>query len=254
MNTREVLLNRIRNKGYWNVAIRPAKAFYQEDYFKLEDLDSVIRKTQIRHHGGRYFPYIPISSLGNIMSNSNESIFCMFDDNAQGDSEVWQFARNGQFQYIGELEEDYVLSPERKKAILERLSFYSNLHIENIELFLEVETLVWKITEIFAFASEMAQLDQFNNVTTFNILIELHKVNERTLFIWDERKFINGPYTCHFDSDVLRFEKEYNREQLIGSYEIFAFEVIKSIYISFDWKHPNENMILANQKEFLGKE
>ena len=244
MKNIEDIKNKIKSKGYWRVIIRPSKEFYRNDCFNLESLSKVIENSYVSLRGWPY-PYfdnskIEISGMDRIRS------YCDFGD----EIEYWEFTTSGQFSHIFAMNEDYIINREKADEIRTRFKFNKD-EINKIDKFLEVISAVYKITEIFKFAANLAQQKEYEEVHTFEIILELYDVRNRMLFIWDPLRFLFSPYICKIDDNKISFNDIYKKEELIANFTSFALEKAIKLFQLFHWQNPSRQVLEGDQKKLL---
>lgn len=240
----EGLETKIKQKGYWRVIIRPVKEFYKEDRFDISELGKIIENIQVRLRGW-YYPHVDSSDC-KIIGKNIVSCEVEFEHLI----ERWDFMTSGQFVHIFAMEEDYMIDETMAEKIRSRFHFNKD-KAKDIKKFFEIVWATLKITEIYLFASHMAQLEQNNDVEEFEIIIDLHDVKDRMLFIWDVSRSLWMPYVCGFPDGVMSLSGIYKKDDLIAKYDTYATEKIVEIGKYFNWLEPNVQSISEDQKKLL---
>lgn len=238
MSTSESIKKKIQNKGYWRVVIRPSIAFYKKDRFNIQKLSKTIENTQVRLRGW-YYPHID-----NIEISAEDKIrsYC--------ETEYWEFTTSGQFGHIFSMNEDYVIDNQKANEIRSRFIFNKNEAIQ-VNKFFEVVFAVYRFTEIFKFASNLAQLKEYDEVKEFEISIGLYGVKDRMLFIWNWDWDLWSPYICKIDNDKISFQESYKRDDLIAKFDSYALEKSIKTFQFFHWENPNLQVLREDQKKLL---
>lgn len=239
----EGLEEKIKQKGYWRVIIRPSKDFYKEDRFDISEIGKIIGETQVRLRGW-YYPHV--DQTCKIIGKNIVSCEVDFENLI----ERWDFTTSGQFVHILAMEEDYMIDAEKAERIKSRFHFNKD-DAKDITKFFEIVWATLKITEIYLFASHLAQLEKNKDVEEFEIIIELHNVKDRMLFIWDMMRSLWMPYICRFPDGVITLPSIYKKDDLIAKYDTYATENIVKIFKYFNWLEPNVQSISEDQKKLL---
>jgi hypothetical protein len=238
------LETKIKQKGYWRVIIRPTKEFYREDRFGISEIGKIIESTQVRLRGW-YYPHADSQDCKIIGKNI---VSCEVD--FENLIERWDFTTSGQFVHILAMEEDYMIDEEKAERVKARFHFNKD-DAKDITKFFEIVWATLKITEIYLFASHLAQLEKNKDVEEFEILIELHDVKDRMLFIWDISRSLWMPYVCRFPDGVISLSGTYKKDNLIAKYDTYATEKIVEVGRYFNWPEPNVQSISEDQKKLL---
>lgn len=244
MNMDEDIKKKILNKGYWRVVIRPSISFYKKDRFDISKLSKPIEDAQVRLRGW-YYPHIDNNGV-EISAENKIKNFCDFE----GHVEYWEFATSGQFGHIFSMHEDYIIDLQKTYKIRSNFIFDKNNATE-INKFFEVVSTIYKFTEIYKFASNLAQLKEYEDVKEFEISIELHGLKDRMLFFWDQDRDLFSPYICKIDNDKISFSKLYKTEDLIAYFDSHALENSVKTFQFFGWQDPSEQVLKEDQRKLL---
>ncbi|MCK4354927.1 hypothetical protein KAW43_01055 [Candidatus Parcubacteria bacterium] len=234
----------IKQKGYWRVVIRPTQPFYRVDRFDISELAKIIEDNQVRLRGW-YYPHISRNDIKIIEQNaiSNE---CKFE----GYIEYWEFITSGQFAHIFSMKEDYIIDKQKADEIKSDFAFNKD-KAKDINKFFETVSTVYKFTEIYLFASNLAQLKEYEDVNEFEIIIELNDVKDRLLFTWDRDRDLWSPYICNFDNGKIPFSEIYKKDDLIAKFDFYSLEKVIKTFQFFGWENPNEQVLQGDQKKLL---
>lgn len=237
---------KIKKKGHWRVIIRPSQEFYKKDRFELsKKLVDVIEKAQVRLRGW-YYPYI-----------NRKELSCSLQDRVSNWVECgvrvdyWDFSLSGQFSHLLTMREEYGIDEKKGQEIKSGFVF-SKHKVKRAKSFLEVVSTVYELTEIYLFAANLAQLGQYTDVDTFEIIIELHGVKNRMLFLWDSfRRELWEPYIFDGTDNVIRFKDTYKKDELIAKFDSIAIEKAIKIFQYFNWIDPNKQVLRGDQQKLL---
>jgi hypothetical protein len=234
----------ITRGGYWRVIIRPTKDSYQKDRVSLNNLRGIIKQAQVRKRGW-YYPHIDNEGFPAISQRSIGSQVEFEDHN-----EYWEFSTSGQFSHLFSMVEDYWVTPERAEKIKRRFHFHRDRSV-SIEKFLEVVSTVYRFTEIYLFASNLSQFGDLKKINQWEIIVELHGVKNRMLFIEEFMRDLWSPYICQFESDEISFNNIFSREELIANSNQIALEKAVQTFEFFGWEEPNKKALLEDQNKLL---
>ena len=236
----EKLLKKIKSRGYWKVIIRPTK--YKKDLIpSLETCKKIMEDSKVSLRGWDY-PHIDHRDL--IKNASQDSVYSYCDWDEGGKFEYWRFYKTGQFIHYFEMREYWELSDEKKNELQSELRTDS-------KYFLSILSTLYLFTEIFEFSSRLAS--KIENIDGVEIIIELHGVNGRTLFFWDQfMRTLYRAYTCGYIQDVAESRRIISKEKLIqDNSKISLEETIKLFKEVFNWEGANEEILKEDQKKLL---
>lgn len=236
---------KIKKKGYWRVIIRPSQEFYKKDRFELSKLVGVIEKAQVRLRGW-YYPHI-----------NREELLCSLQDRVSNwcecrvHVEYWDFSLSGQFSHLLTMKEEYSVDEKKEREIKSGFVF-SKHKVKRAKSFLEVVSTVYELTEIYLFAANLAQFGQYTDVDTFEIIIELHGVKNRMLFLWEHfHRELVGAYIFDGTDNVIHFKDTYKKDELIAKSDSIAIEKAIKIFQYFNWIDPNKQVLRGDQQKLL---
>lgn len=236
------IIKKIKEKGYWNVIIRPTE--YAEKRIPNKDkCERIIMDAKVMFRG---WDYPHLDKREGIFRSGPDSIASVTDWPEGGHVECWEFYTSGQFTHYFTMREDYQLDEGKKKWIRKSFSF-ANLD-KNHDRFFSLLSTLYSITEIFFFAANIAKLTPFNELT--EIIIELGKTKGRTLFFWGEGfRHLRDAYTCRYEP-ILE-ERILDTAALLNDPASPALDLTIDIFKEFNWKKPNKEVFLQDQKKFL---
>ncbi len=238
------IVDKIKGKGYWRVIVRPTEDFYSENRFSLEQLKKVVADSQVRLRGW-YYPHF--SSYTPVITLSQNKIG--FEGDWDGYIDYWELSRSGQFSGLSAIREDYTLTTEEQAKIRESFVFNRD-GAKDINKFLELIGMTYRFTEIYLFASNFVQAKEFYDVDKFEVIIELHDVKDRMLFIWDWMRELWAPYICNSEEPI-RFKKVFQKNELIANFDKIALENIEEICRTFNWDKPSMGALVQDQAKLL---
>lgn len=242
--TMDELINKIKQKGYWKVIIRPVD--YEEKRVANKDIAAeIVENNKIVLRGWDY-PHIDHDD--GVVRSGPDSVSSFCDWSEGGHFELWKFYLNGQFVHYFSMVEDYHLSPEERQRISD--SFHFSEPSESNQDFLSIINAIFTITEIFLFAANLAKSAKFGEQT--EIIVELGDVESRTLFFWGEPfRHLFQAYTCKYQP--IEEKRIIQTEDLIKNTADLALDFAMDIFKEFNWKDANKSVFIGDQKKFLEK-
>jgi hypothetical protein len=237
-------VEKIKSKGYWRVVIRPTADFYKEDRFKIDELFDLVENNQTRLRGW-YYPHTDRDDFAIVGKNKIRNK-CDFETHI----EHWEFMTSGQFVHLFAMSEDYFIDEAAAEKIRNRFDF--NLDkAKGIEKFLNLVSTTYKFTEIYLFASNLAQLKAYKDVEAFEITIELYDIKDRMLYIGSFSRELWSPYVSQIEDGKISFTGEYSKEELIAKFDTYALDNILETFKLFGWPDPNVQAIQGDQDNLI---
>ena len=236
------IVEKIQEKGYWRVVIRPTREFYNEKTFELNELTKILQDAQVRLRGW-YYPHIHEPQV--VAQNKiGESV------DYEGLIEYWEFSTAGHFGHIFSMREDYIIDEQNATKIKSSFPF-SKDKASPVSKFFEVVSTIYRFTEIYFFVSKLVQSPKFQDVGKFEIIIELHGVKDRMLYISDTFRNLWQPYVCAIPDDKIIFNQKYDKDELIAKFDTIALSRLIDTFKYFNWPDPSEQVIREDQKKLL---
>lgn len=234
------LINKIKQKGYWKVIIRPT-IFKEEIIPNLDECKKIIESCVISLRGWNY-PHI---DRDGIKISGNDSIESYCDSEWLGYFEYWRFYQSGQFIHYFSMREDYRID-EKEVQRIKRQSDTKSTKL------LDILSTLYSVTEIFEFAQRLALKDILGNIV--EILIELGGVEGRELFFWDSfSRWLDRNYICTFRDENILVKRTMPKEELIANSAKIALSTCMEIFRKFNWSNVPEQVFTEDQKKFLEK-
>lgn len=243
-NENELLLKKIRSKGYWHVVIRPT-IFDKDLKINLEDLKQIVNLSQVTKRGW-YYPHIDREK--NIFISGKDSIASFA--NWESYYEYWQFYENMQFVHLFAMREDYYMNDVFKEKIRNSYLHYRPSNEEKIDKFLSIIPTLFSITEIYYFAANVVKFANFKK--EINITITLKDTDKRALCI-DEPGFRNiyKPYTCNYEP--VELTETLNALDLLNRHLELALNKTIELFHRFNWTDPNPEVFAKDQENFMNQ-
>ena len=236
------LINKIREKGYWKVIIRPVN-FEEKLIPNKESAPKIIEDNKISLRG---WDYPHIDAREGIIRSGTDSVssFCDWQDG--GHFEFWKLYLNGQFVHYFSMVEDYKMSAEALEKA--RGSFNFSSLDQDKDRFFSIINALYSVTEIFLFAANLAKAANFGEET--EIIVELDNVEDRTLFFWGESfRNLFKAYTCRYQP--IEEKMIVKTSELIERPTEIALDFTMNIFREFNWNDANKEVFIGDQKKLL---
>lgn len=231
--TAESVLKKIKSRGYWEVIIRPTR--FEKERFGISECTQLVRECNVRlrgwdypHVSRRYPPYI-----GDV-----DYIESLTDFN--GHKEVWRMYQSGQFLHLFGCHEDWLDEPIPYFGP----SKYARIKPGSV---LGVMMTLYSVSEIYEFATRLAQKGLFNG-TSF-LSITLHGMKNRKLMFFDSVRHLPSEYVCKIAD--LRREKNIAVDEFLGRGHEIALDHTIWILTRFNWPKPPREILGEDQQKFL---
>ena len=225
------VLNKLKSRGFWEIAIRPAD-FRKDRIPELQTLKHIITQSSVSLRGWS-FPHI---STKMDIQVGLDWIQQWVDWSDQ--IEAWRFYQSGQFAFYGSIRDDW-----------RDQSFWGRPNEEwKPGTSLSVIDVIFHYTEIFEFAARLALTEAGSE--TIIIFIVLNGLKERQLRIDSpSRSGFDYPRVAHIES----FPQTHSvlRQELVAEPRRLALKASKELFIRFDWT-PNLELLRGLQDE-LGR-
>lgn len=210
----------IMDHGNWLVVIKPLKFVERLDQDQCE---SVLLRCEVSN-GFRYYPfYNKDKAEGIILGNDYAESAVVFKSKL----EICRLYTSGLFAHRFACQEDFWDSTKDRRV-------------------LEILHTLWKITEIYKFASNLASEDIFGNEV--EIRITLFSMKDRKLFFKNPNRDLHHTYNYHLE-DISLENKKYTRQQIITSSQEYAVQTTKELFRRFRWKSPTLDSFLRTEQE-----
>lgn len=229
----EGLLEKIKSRGHWFVNIRPLK-FKKERITSLNECKKLVKDCAVSlrgwdfpHHSSRYEP---LSGLNWVESLTDWEEF----------KELWRIYQSGQFIHFSGCMEDW-LGEAKTLFGTPRKWKYTPGSV------LSVLNTLFRVTEIYEFASRLANRKIFDEGLYLNI--ELNRMKNRRLIMLDRRRFLFRDYPCTIDH--LPHSNTISIEDILGKAHNLALDHTIWIFERFNWDSPPRNVLEEDQKKLL---
>jgi hypothetical protein len=222
------LTDKVRSRGYWETAIRPAS--FVSDRVPYEQLDEIIPSVAVRLRG---WP-VPYANLGrDELLRGPDWVGQDIDAEMVDHYEAWRFFMSGLFSHLRPISADWRTGAETARIP------------HGVSSVIEVWEILFYLTELFELAARLALGPAGDD--SMVISAKLHKLDDRGLIVGQSnRAEFFQPYVSH----VAEIEQsiEVSREKLVAEGRSEAAEMARQFMIRFGWK-PSLQQLLDHQRE-----
>lgn len=236
MNNIESIINQT---GYWRVVIKPNE--HVEQITSFTECKDIMENITVSFRGWN-FPHVDINMIDN-MSNWIEMSTNI--PHLPQYKEYWKFFLSGQFAFKGALVEDYLIDDIERNS---SLAYYRGDE-ELPHKYLSILSSLYKITEIFEFASRLIDRQIIKN--RFTISISLVDTLNRMLFFWDRARDLRKSYICKIER--IKFEKEFVVNDFSSNKIDYANSCVQDIFERFGWDRYPGNIFKEEQLKLVEK-
>jgi hypothetical protein len=217
---------KIRSRGYWEVAIRPQPLEAQRvDY---GDLLEIIEVAAVRMRG---WP-VPFLDQREPPIRAESWIGQDVDAEMVGHHEAWRFFMSGQFNHLRAISADW--RDDEKRFVP-----------DGFDGVLQVWEVLFYLTEVFELASRLA-LGQAGE-EAMEIQVGLHNLKNRGLIVGQSnRSEFFQPY--RFQMNSMQREISLPREELVANGRGQAVAMSREIFLRFGWE-PSIEQLREHQQE-----
>jgi len=228
----------VRDYPHWRVTYRPET--YDENRIpSLSDCLEVVTKNRVSLRGWD-FPHVPRS--GEEMAYGSRWIAAWSD--FMGHIEYWRFYQSTQFVYLGSVRE----TTERAWAEHLRATqhFMDREDIANVPGFISITNFVYNVTEIFEFATRLAQASIYREPV--EIAINLSGIRGFVLAADPNRMWPNA-YAA--SQPEIAYKQSFTPADLVADAATAAVACTAWFFERFGWLDPNMAVIRSDQQKFL---
>jgi len=230
---RQRIIEKIKSRGYWDVTIRPTR--FVEEHLTLQHCRELVDESKVKLRGW-YYPHISRRHPPQV--GGVDYIESLIDWN--GYIEIWRMYQSGQFTHLFGCREDWL---NERTGIL-AVPQYADIEPGSV---LGVIMALFSLTEIYEFASRLAEKDLFDRTAFMSIT--LHGMNNRGLKFFDERRTLFEDYICRIN-DLPR-EKTIEVTELLGKGREMALDDAIWILQRFNWMDVSRDMLREDQKKLF---
>lgn len=222
MITFDEITTKIKQRGYWEIYLRPGADQYEKERFDHVSLKKLLEKHQVRRRGWYYPHWQTDGKLGKIC-NMNQHV--LSSTQWGNHLEAFQFYQSGQFIQYRSFWED------KLSDLYDALPHYDNKILYPEKKFLSSIATLYQLTEIFLFASRFASDGVFGDQV--RITITLHNLDNRFLTILDDDKVLGEEYVCNENAKTI--EMITTPDELLVDHDKFAIDTTVNILTLFNF-------------------
>jgi len=231
--TTEQVLGKIKSRGYWQVTIRPER-FDKERLKSLGDCTRLLLECKVVLRG---WDYPHVSSRDGLRSGL-DYVESLTDWGEY--KELWRMFQSGQFIHLFGCHEDWWS---------EMVTIFGPSECSKIKpgSVLGVLSTLYTITEIYEFASRLAQKNLFDN--SIHLSIGLHGMINRKLFVEEFGRHLFHEYVCIIND--LPYSRTIAVKDILGQAADLALDHAFWIFERFNWHDPPRDVFKEDQKKLL---
>jgi len=225
----EEVLQKIKSHGYWFVVIRPLR-FEKERIKSLDECRALVRENAISLRGWNYPHY------SEEIRNGIDYIECATD--RQEKKELWRMYQSGQFAHLFACNEDWW---RESSWVPEHFKRYDP------DTILDFVSTLYRITEIYEFASRLAAKNLFRD--GLKLTIELRNMKNRQMITTDPARHLGEGYIC--TPKALPKTKTISNEEILGKADELALDHVVWVLERFGWYTPSREVLKDIQSGLL---
>ncbi|MDI6892411.1 MAG: hypothetical protein QMD08_05425 [Actinomycetota bacterium] len=235
--TREEILKKIKERGYWVVNFHPTK-FVADLIPSRTEAKQIIKDCSVELRGWDY-PHVPTQ-------NDEKQEIYLGEDYVEAYidwwsyKELWRFHQSGQFVHLFGMTIDWFEEHEWLSEGMRK--------IEPGTLLDPIAT-VYLVTEIFEFLRRLALKGIYSNGV--KVRIRMVGTNNRVLKILDDGR---APLMMEYKArtnEITVSEKELSEREIIDRSQELALESIHYIFETFDWERQPIETFKSDQQKLL---
>ena len=224
------VLDKIKSRGYWHVAIRPAE-FVENRIESLGKCKELIRELAVHFRGWDYPHYDTRNQPTSGIDYVEQSL------DWQDKIEFWRFYQSGQFVHYFGIWEDWQ----------DQRTLYGSRLDSKPGQILSIVGAVYHFTEIYEFASRLAVKNHLGK--DCKISITVHGTKGRLLTMLDPGRLLFGNYRSTLDS--ISREASMSTETLISKAPELAMDHAVWVFQRFNWDNIPRGVLQEDQKKLL---
>jgi len=210
------ITEKIRSRGYWEVAIRPEP--FNAERVEYAKLDELLAGVAVRLRG---WP-VPFVDYREQPLRAENWIGQDIDAGGVSHYEAWRFFMSGQFNHLRAVSADWRQGDERTQTRIP----------EGFDAVIEVWEILFYLTEVFELASRLALGPAGDE--RMNIEVRLNGLENRGLVVaeWKRAEFFE-PYRATLPS--LERKVQLSRDVLVAEVHEQAVEMSRQMFLRFGW-------------------
>ena len=223
------VLDQIRSRGYWDVAIWPEP--YEQGRVDYGELDPLLAKVEVRLRG---WPLPFIDHRADVL-RGDEWIGQDVDAEIVAHYEAWRFFTSGQFTQLRSVSADWRVGSEEARVPA------------GAQAVIEVWEILYYITEVFELAARLALSGAGGEQMT--VKVALYGLANRALVVGMPRYV---PFLDARRSTIESFEQTMSlpRDDLVATAREAAAAMSREFFLRFGWT-PGTDQLLAMQRELI---
>ncbi|MBA7587009.1 hypothetical protein ES708_29019 [subsurface metagenome] len=227
------LIEKIKSKGYWRVAIRPT-TFNKLHVPTLGEVQKLVQSCIVSLRGWDY-PHWNQDTVQNMEDWVESWVDWKYF------IEYWRFYQSGQFTHLFALHEDYM----NMSDILPQNDPPRPSHTG----YLGFDSTVLTLTEIFEFAARLANKGILGPKAF--ISVGVHNIRDYQLIALDRTRLHFGLFSnyVHASEHPIVIEKEIPEQELVAKPDEFALDYAINIFERFQWSNPPRQVFSEYQKK-----
>lgn len=233
------LVNKIVSDSHWHVIIQPEK-IKPERINTLMELWNLMETCRVTLRGWDY-PHVDRKDENRGYGKDWIESWCEF---FMGHQEYWSFHQNVTFNHYFSFWEDGDIDEVAKRA-------KSSIPLMQDDFkpsgYLSVLSTLYSFTEIFEFASRLAQKGIFENSVL--ISISMLGIQNRLLFFWEWTQHLNRPYISKLNK--LERKKVYGMQELMSNSHEISISTMSWFFERFQWYEQPIDVFREEQQKFL---
>lgn len=231
VNLKQRIINRVKSRGYWDVIIRPTE--FARERLTLQQCKELVDECKVRLRGW-YYPHISRRHPPQV--GGVDYVESLID--WSGYIEIWRMYQSGQFTHLFGCREDWL---GERTGIL-ATSRYSDIQPGSV---LGVVMTLFSMTEIYEFASRLAEKELFDQNAFLSITI--HGMNGRRLIFFDDKRTLFEDYICQIND--LPQKKTVRITDLLGKGREMALDDTIWVLHRFNWMNVSRDMLREDQEK-----
>lgn len=235
------LINTITSSPHWHVTIHP-DIIIPERIGTLRELWDLMENCRVILRGWDY-PHVDRYEKNRAYGIDWIASWCEF---FMGHQEYWRLSQSALFEHYFSFCEDGDFQQAEKRAKLNIPLMLDNFKPSG---FLSILSTLYSFTEIFEFASRLANKGIFDK--SVFISIKMEGIQNRVLFFWDQTRILNNCY--YSELNILERKKVYETHELIERSSKLALNTILWFFERFQWLDPPTKLLADEQQKFLDR-
>ncbi len=220
------LVERIRTKGYWDVAIHPDP--FRSDLVPYDELDAILNQAVVRLRG---WP-VPFIDYRQAFVHHQDWIGQDIDARDVSHEEAWRFFTSGQFTQLRVISADRRVGAEATPVPVGAASV------------IEIWEILFYLTEIVELAARLALSHAGGDRMTIDI--HLHGLENRLLVSGTPERMLERDYRTSAPS--IWEKRTLQRDHLVAEPRQVAVDMSREMFLRFGFK-ASEQVLTDYQKE-----